>query len=399
MKVIYVTSSFPFGSGEAFIMPELTELQAQGHQVKVVPLLPRGKIIQGDGERFLTVSSVVPLCSIRIVRDFMKYFCKQPGVMWTLICSFSRGTFAMSAKNCAVLPKAAWLAHLARGWGADHIHAFWASAPASLALATSELSGIPWSFSAHRFDIIENNLMRLKAERAQFVRFISADGRRLSGLEGTPLESKTVVLHLGIDADVAPATSATTSVPIILCVSALIPRKGHSVLLRAMQELESRGVTSELWLAGDGDLRKALRQEVRARGLEKRVKFLGTLPHSQLMSLYANGRVTMGALASYHEGIPVSLMEAMAFGVPVIATQAGGIPELLSNGAGLMISPDDWHGMADAMYSLIDNMKLRESLGSAARERVQSSFAASQVATRMAALLGRGLLPTDIQTA
>lgn len=387
------------GPCEAFIMPELAELEAQGHELRIVPLLPRGKTVQSNGGRFLSVSSVTPLCSSQIAREFIKCLGQGPCAVWSVMRRFLHGTIAVMVKNFAVLPKAAWLARMAREWRADHIHAFWASGPASLALAASELSGIPWSFSAHRFDIIGNNLMRQKAELACFVRFISADGLRLSGLQGTALEAKTTVLHLGIDVNVRVEASVATKVPVVLCVAALIPRKGHGVLLKAMQELKRRGVASELWLAGDGELRERLRQDARAYGLGAQVKFLGSLPHSDLMRLYANGLVTAVALASYHEGIPVSLMEAMSFAVPVVATQAGGIPELLGNGAGFIIAPNDCSAMADALHVLINDVELRRSLGMAARERVRSSFSASNSATRMAALLAGNLRSLERRTA
>lgn len=387
MRIIYVTSSFPVGTREAFLMPELAELNAQGHQLRIVPMFPRGKTVQGNREQFMACASVTPLCSFQFVGEFMKSAGQRPGTVWRLMRLFRHGSFGLVAKNFTVLPKAAWLARMAIDWRADHIHAFWASGPASLALAASELSGIPWSFSAHRFDIIDNSLMPQKAESARFVRFISADGLRLSRLPGTPLESKTTVLHLGINVNVAPVATCTANVPVILCVAALIPRKGHRVLLKSIQELKRRGVGLELWLAGDGELRDQLQVNVSSRGLDRQVKFLGSVSHSALMSLYSNGQVTMAALASYHEGIPMSLIEAMSFGVPVVATQVGGIPELLGNGAGILVDPNDWLALSDALHLLIDNVELRKSLGIAASERVRSSFSASAIATRMTALL------------
>lgn len=391
MRIIYITSSFPIGKCEAFIAPELTELEAQGHQLRIVPLMPRGKASESKEEPFPSITWCAPLCSPRFAWEFTRFVGRRPDVVWRLIKSFSHGTAATIAKNLAVLPKAAWLARMATAWGADHLHAFWASGPASLALAASELSGIPWSFSAHRFDIVENGLMRKKAESARFVRFISADGLRLSGLQGTALESKATVLHLGIDVDVAPAPGRVGGVPVVLCVAALIPRKGHHVLLKAIEELKERGVSTELWLAGDGELRGRLQQEVCALGLDGQVKFLGSLSHSELMSLYANGLVTMAALASHHEGIPVSLMEAMSFSVPVVATRVGGIAELLGNGAGVIVDPSDWLALSNALHLLIKDAELRKSLGITARERVQSSFAVSKIAIRMTALFAGNL--------
>lgn len=380
-------------------MPELEEFDAQGHQLRIVPMLPRGRTTQDERRSFVPVSLIAPLCSFAILRDFLRIAVVRPCVVVGLLRRFSSGPFGAVLKNLLILPKSAWLSRQASDWGADHIHAYWASGPASMALAASEMSGIPWSFSAHRYDILGNPLMQQKAELARFARFICADGRRLSGLEGTPAESKSIVLHLGIDVNVDSVHGTPAKLPLILCVAALIPRKGHDVLLRAMRELKRRGVVAELWLVGDGELRKRVEARIRAYGLDEEVRVVGSLSHSEIMCLYERGLVTAIALASEHEGIPVCLMEAMSFAVPVVATKTGGIPELLSGGAGLTIVRGDWLGMANALQQLIEDVDLRTSVGNAGRERVRKSFAAPQTARIMAALMSGILLPQDVDIA
>ena len=81
-------------------------------------------------------------------------------------------------KNVVVLPKALYATRLVRAFDAGHIHAHWASVPASMAFVVSRLTGIPWSVTAHRFDIAEDNVLRVKMQSARFARVISSRGRR-----------------------------------------------------------------------------------------------------------------------------------------------------------------------------------------------------------------------------
>lgn len=393
MRLIYVTSSFPFGPGEAFVMPELHGLQAQGHDLLVIPLWPRGKVTHADAARFFPMTVKAPLFSARIGCDFAAAVATNAGV----VCRLGRGlghcASKLLLKDQVVLPKGAWLARVAIAWHADHIHAFWASGAASLALAAAGISGIPWSFTAHRFDIVENKLLVYKAERARFIRFISESGFRMSGLQGTSLAAKARVLHMGVDVNKSsPPVSPPNAPAVALCVANLIPVKDHRTLLETMEELRNRGVALTLWLAGDGELRDALQREVRQRALAHRIKFLGPLSHKTLMDMYASGIISTVVLASanlgegLHEGIPVSLMEAMSFAIPVVATETGGIPELLGGGAGWMVPPQDPKAFADALHLLIQHPKLRQSLGQAGQQKVQNEFAAPTIARHMAEL-------------
>jgi colanic acid/amylovoran biosynthesis glycosyltransferase len=393
MRLIYVTSSFPFGPGEAFVMPELAALENQGHDVLVVPLWPRGGLLHTDAARFLANTVSARLFSAGIARDCAVAGAKPASTICRVARSFSRSSSTLLLKDHVVLPKAIWLARLASLWKADHIHAFWASGPASLALAASEICRIPWSFTAHRFDIVGNKLLRYKAEHARFVRFISESGFRMSGLAGTRLEKKLTVLHLGVEVRKGlPIVSSPDAPVIALCAASLIPVKDHLDLLKAMEILHSRGLDLKLYLAGDGELRKRLHEEVQQRALGDRVYFLGSVAHSALMDLYASGIISTIVLASADlgrglcEGIPVSLMEAMSFGIPVVATKTGGISELLEGGAGWMVPEQNPRALADALHLLIQNPRLRQTLGRAGQERVRSEFSAPQIARRLGEL-------------
>jgi glycosyltransferase involved in cell wall biosynthesis len=278
-------------------------------------------------------------------------------------------------KNLTIVPKALWLAAVAAQWKADHIHCHWAGTTATMAMLASKLSGIPWSLTAHRWDIVENNLLAAKARSASFVRFISEDGLRMAQAMGVELAHHVRVLHMGV---ALPARVQRRYAPrhVVLCPARLVEVKGHRFLLEAWQILQRRGLNAELWLAGQGKLRPQLARLSNALGLGDSVKFLGAIPHAELLKFYEEGAVTAVILASIdlgnglHEGVPVALIEAMSYGIPVVATPTGGTVELVLPGSGLLVPPADPAALADAIQSLVENAGVREQLGEAGRQRV-----------------------------
>jgi colanic acid/amylovoran biosynthesis glycosyltransferase len=243
-----------------------------------------------------------------------------------------------------------------------------------MALIASEVSGIPWSFTARRWDILEDNLLSLKMVHASFARIISQSGLETIKELGIEVpDDRIPILHVGVHLPTrfqAPKDQQEeVNVPIILCPAGLRPIKGHKYLIEAFAILRGRSVESKLWLAGQGELRQELQEQVETLGLLDKVAFLGQLPHIKLLDLYSQGKIAMVVLPSLHEGIPVSLIEAMAYGVPVISTVAGGTPELLERGAGLLVPPEDPLALADAIERLVRDPELRKQLGETGRRR------------------------------
>ncbi len=399
MRVVYVTSSLPYGPGEAFIIPEITELMRQGHEILVSPMYPRGAVIHGDAEQLMERVLTRSLFSRDVLNFGIREAIRNPAraarsLAWLLRTRNPKTLL----KNLAVYPKGLWLARLARDWKAEHIHAHWAATTATMALVAGEVSGIPWSVTAHRWDIVENNLLDRKFAHAGFVRFISRSGLKLArslGIEAP--DEKTSVLHMGAVINLpkvrvgASKRSHSASPLVVVCPANMVPVKGHQYLIEAARILLERGVGVEVWLAGDGELRKALEEEVEARKLSHTVRFLGQLPHPELMRLYREQEVDLVVLPSLdlgngeHEGIPVSLIEAMGRGIPVVSTTTGGIPELLEGGAGSLVPPADPRALADAVQELVEDPGLRQRLVRAGRERVSRSFAIDVVTTQLAA--------------
>jgi colanic acid/amylovoran biosynthesis glycosyltransferase len=127
-------------------------------------------------------------------------------------------------------------------------------------------------------------------------------------------------------------------------------------------------------------LETELRRQVAELGLEEVVSFVGRLPHGNLMQMYEQGEVDAVLLPSIvtedgeKEGIPVALMEAMAYGIPVISTETGGIPELLNGGAGILVPQGSSQALAEAIIEIMRNEGLRTRLAQLGRVRVETNF-------------------------
>lgn len=388
MRLVYVTSSFPYGPGEAFILPEVLELGRQGHEVWVVPMRPRGRIVHAEALQLGEKSVVEPLLSWEVLRAAGREFFRSPArVLRALALSLTWKPRHL-LKNLSVYPKGLWLAGLARRLGADHIHAHWAATTASMAMVASEVSGIPWSFTAHRWDILENNLLARKCWHAAFARFISKSGLERAREQSGACATKARVLYMGVRLPVGGQKKGgyiiDRSFTTVLCPAALIPRKGHIYLLHAFAQLKAKGLSLKLWLAGDGELRDDLLSLVQSLELTENVRFLGQLSQRELLEVYANNKVDAVVLPSLHEGIPVALMEAMSFGIPVVATEVGGVPELLKDGAGLVAPPKNPKALAEAIARLATDHDLRRAMGRRGRERVEQEFAIHVVVRRLA---------------
>lgn len=402
MRLVYVTSSFPHGPGEAFLLPEVLELGRQGHEVWVVPMHPRGGIVHAEALQLGDRAVVQPLLSREVVLGALKEFLRSPARALRALALLLTWKPRHLIKNLSVYPKGLWLGGLVRRLGVEHIHAHWAAATASMAMVAAEVSGIPWSFTAHRWDIVENNLLTRKCRHASFARFISQSGLELAQKRGVACGDKARVLHMGIRLpkhvthEAASTKGSDGEFLTVLCAANLIPVKGHTYLIQAISRLIKEGKKVRLLLAGDGELRPALETRVTHLGLADWVVFLGHVPHEKLLDLYEQGKVDLYVLSSVdlggglHEGIPVSLMEAMAFGTPVIATETGGIPELLGGSAGLLVPPKDPEALAEAISRLATDPDLRRTLGQRGRERVEKEFSVEAVARRLAEWFAEG---------
>ena len=388
MKIIYVTTYLPFSSSEAFAIAEIKELLRLGHEVLLVPRQITSEVVHSDAARLLPLTRAEPLFSKAILKGVGAELGRSPGQVGRTLKGTLRGRKLTPLKNASVVPKGLWLAQVARAWGADHIHAYWAATVATTAWIAGEVSGIPWSFTAHRWDITENNLLKEKAASSSFARFISRHGFNEARSLGADVDTKGVVVHIGVELE-AEARQVSqpkdTSRPYLICPANLIPLKGHVYLIEAVSRLKAKGIPLRLALAGQGDHRSELEAQVAERGLREEIVFLGQLAHEQLINKYRAGEVDIIVMSSLIEGISVAVIEAMSYGVPAVATSVGGMPELLADGRGLLVPPKDPGALADALERLIRDPKLRASLGQRGQTHVFEEYAVESTTAKMVA--------------
>jgi colanic acid/amylovoran biosynthesis glycosyltransferase len=389
--VVYVTARLPYGDGEPFVATEARALERHGWEVTLVPVRTGGAIVHPDAARLRT--EAVPLMSAAIARDALAEAVRRPAAALGALAGLARSRGPrLLAKNLAVFPKGLWLARRARRMEVDHLHAHWASTSSTMAMVAGRVSGISWSVTAHRWDIAENNLLRTKARDACFFRVISEHGaEELRALIGES-RREPWVLRMGVDLPEAVGHDVEAGGPLrVLTAARLVQKKGHMHLIDAVRVLSGRGIRLRVELAGDGPRGSALRQRVADFAVEEDVVFLGTVPHHELLARMAAGDWDVAVLPSVVtdsgelEGIPVSLIEAMASGLPAVGTESGGVSELLGDGAGILVPPADVGALARALEALATDPALRARLGAAGRRRVEERFDVERVAAELAA--------------
>jgi glycosyltransferase involved in cell wall biosynthesis len=380
MHLIYVTSAMPFGPGETFIIPEILEIERRGHRVTVIPVRPGCNVFHEDARALTAVSE--PLLSGSVASGALLELRRRPKLVLDAarLLAASRNA-KVFLKNLTVLPKGLWLGGVARQQRADHIHAHFASTSATVALLASEASGIPWSFTAHRWDISENNLVARKLQTARFGRAIDRRGQQELATYSSAGRQKLRLIHVGVAVPVSTRTKLRPAHrPLrVLLAARFDEMKGHRYALDAVAQLRACGVNVSLECAGFGPLKATVEEYASALGLLDRVHIGSLLDHRELLQGLEENRWDVALLPSLEtregrEGIPVFLIEAMAAGVPVVATNTGGIPELVEEGSGILVPQRDAGALADALALLAMDGDRRQRFGRAGVERVRERF-------------------------
>lgn len=222
---------------------------------------------------------------------------------------------------------------------------------------------------------LEKGLIRWMLRTADGVVAVSSQMARMLPWEGAK------VIHGAVDAAALRAVAVgrrpfLTLPPgsIILCVANFVEKKGHVGLLRAFGQVAGAYASAHLLLAGrDGPERRYVEQAISELGLTDRVTVALDVAHADIPPLLA--AATIFVLASWLEGVPISILEAGAFGIPVVATRVGGISEVIEHGAnGLLVDHGDTQGLSDAIGALLDDPAMRVRLGNALQERVGLMF-------------------------
>ena len=377
-RVLYLVTRFPAVT-ETFVVNEWLVL-AERFSMGLVAL-------RRSGESPVHPETARVLPGVRFARAGLAaqlaWVARRPRAYLSTLATVLRGALrysvAEAAQEALVFLRAAAVARTAQRDGVAHVHAHFASHPATAAWVIHRLAGIPFSFTAHANDLfVAPVLLERKAADARFVVAISDYNRALL-LERCP-DARVETIHCGVDGERHAWRGLAGRTPDrVVCVASLSQKKGQADLLDAVALLAPRRPGVALELIGDGPERERLARRARERGVSERVAMPGARSTDEVAA--ALGAARAFALPSIRlpsgrmEGIPVALMEAMASGVPVVATRLSGIPELVQDGVtGLLVEPHDPDGLAAALERLLTDDELAARLATAARERVERRF-------------------------
>jgi glycosyltransferase involved in cell wall biosynthesis len=267
-----------------------------------------------------------------------------------------------------------------------HAHDPHAVAMAALALSMSTQLAKPPLVASRRVDfhLRGSSLSRWKYRQVDCFVCASAAIRKMLIGDGVP-EVRAVTVHEGIDlehvqsappADLHADLWLPHHAPIVGNVAALVPHKGQRHLIESAMLVLPKVPDARFVIAGEGELRPALERQIREHHLEKHVLLAGFRP--DVLSLHKAFDIFV--MSSLTEGLGTSLLDAMACGKPIVATAAGGIPEVVVDGeTGFLVAPRDHEGMARAIVALLKDEDLRRHMGEAGRTRARVHFSAERM--------------------
>jgi glycosyltransferase involved in cell wall biosynthesis len=387
-KLAYLTGEYPRAS-DTFIQREVAALRALGHDVLTCSIRTTGaEHLVGPEQRAEHAGTfkVLDACrGPRLLAAHLRWMRRPRRYLRALALAWRTAHRGVAGRIYALIyfAEAGVLAdHMARR-GVEHLHNHIAKSSCTVAMLASALSDIPYSFTIHGPDIFfEPHRWRIdeKAARAAFVVCISDFCRsQLMCFADRAHWDRFRVVHCGIEP--ARYRASAHRGKRLLFTGRLAAVKGLPVLLEALRDLQDDW---RLTVIGDGPDRTAL--QAQAAGLP--VDFVGYRSQAEVAEALALTDVFV--LPSFAEGVPVVLMEAMAAGVPVVATRIAGVPELVEDGVhGRLVTPGNAKALRDAIACCLQDPDRRRRMGAAARAKVATAFDAGTEAARLSHLFAR----------
>jgi colanic acid/amylovoran biosynthesis glycosyltransferase len=407
MRIAYLCSVYPAVS-HTFILREVAALRRRGIEIATLAIhrsAPDQILTDADREAARTTWAVLPPRMPTLLGSHARAVLTRPRRYWAtlhlslrLAAQGSRGRlWGLFYFTEAIM---VWLR--CQRQGIRHIHAHFTSPAADVALLAAHFGGADnssgrgwtWSFSAHGTDMIDSGQasLREKVRRAKFVVCVSDFGRaQLLRLVPEDQWLKIHTVRCGVDVEAFARTASRNGAGAqlrLLTVGRLHPTKGHAILLEALAELIAGGTDARLTVIGRGPTLAGLRRRSERLGVAPHVDFVGAVGQDEIGDYYADADVF--CLPSFGEGVPVVLMEAMATGLPVVASAVMGVPELVEDGrTGLLVPPARPDLLARALEHLAGAPELRRRMGTAGRKKVATEFTIERSADRLAEMYAR----------
>ncbi|MDR1946711.1 MAG: glycosyltransferase [Desulfovibrio sp.] len=398
-KTVYISQWFPLSS-ETFVFYEVEHLCAGGFPVSAVSLYGRRDrelsprlLHSGIPTEHLGLAALPRLCAA-----FAATLLRRPrvsaGILKDILLRRWRD-LEQRAENAWAGLCGFYLARRFTEQGVEHVHAAWASGPATAAWVVTRLTGIPFSFSCHAGDIFPpDGALAEKAAAASFARTIAVRNiAQLDAHEPDAPEKHHLIRAAGTVAADGPAATVRMTPPLrLLAIGRLVEMKGFAYALEAVKLLKERGVQCNFVLAGSGPLEKILRRTASDLGVECSTHFYGFVTHDRIPELIrASDILLMPSVVLRENGksdaLPTVIVEAMRLGLPVIAADVAGIGEVVRQGeTGLLVPQRDAAALADAVILMASDRGKTMRMAEAARALTAEIFDTERNMRKLAGL-------------
>ncbi|WP_263360068.1 glycosyltransferase family 4 protein [Acidicapsa ligni] len=392
LRIGYLLSRYPAVS-HTFFLKEVLGVRDRGLVVETASINPPDRRIEDlpkvEAREAETTFYVKAGGKLSLVCKLLAIVVQHPAVaLRGLRAAFQLGGWDLKGRAFALfyLAEALLVGRWLRRNSLEHLHVHFGGPVATVGMLTAAAWQIPWSVTLHGPDEFFDQdafYLRQKIESAAFVICIS-DFCRSQVLRVSPAttDSRLEVVRLGVDCttlqprqrtSIPASTSISANGVRIVCTGRMVAAKGHRILLEAVAAMVAAGAELSLVLIGDGPERPSLEAQCRQQGIASYVRFLGAMAHQPTLAEVAQADIFV--LASFAEGLPVALMEAMALGVPCVSTTIAAIPELILDGQnGLLAPPANPYALRIALERLASDPDLRHRLGLAARATVEEQY-------------------------
>ena len=383
MKIAYFTNTYPRAT-DTFIRREVIGLRNRGFSVDTYSVRKTDSSHDVSDEVISEKNStkyLLPANFLAVIFLNFKLLITGPGKYFSTL-SLALKTARPGVKGhllqVAYFLEATLLAEMLKKDKIEHLHNHLGDNSGNVTLLASRLTGIPFSISIHGPHIFFDALYWALYEKTKYAKFISCIGHYCKSqmmLYTDPEDwHKFKIVRCGINIEEFKlADPVENQIKKLVFVGRLSPEKGIRILFDSLAILKDRGLDCQLTLLGDGPDREVLTRLSSDLDLDDRILFKGFVNQAEITETLSESDIFV--LPSFAEGIPVSLMEAMAIGKPVIASYVGGVTELVVEGeTGLVVYPSDAVSLADSIATYLNDEELRNKIIQSARQKVEQEF-------------------------
>jgi colanic acid/amylovoran biosynthesis glycosyltransferase len=377
-RIGYVLKRYPRYS-ETFIVNEILAHEAAGLDIQIFSLMPptdsHFQDIIGHVKapvQYLPYENIKGIDFWQAVKEAQNAI---PGVLTKL--ELVRG------ENYRDIYQALILASTVRSTGIGHLHAHFSTSATTVARLASLFSEVPYSFTAHAKDIYHQDVDQASLQRKvnDAAAVVTIGEYNLNYLRRMfPSDnSKIVRIYNGLDLASFQYRKPERRNNEIVAVGRLVEKKGFDVLIDACVLLNRRSRQFHCSIIGTGPLESNLRVQIEQLGMQTSVQLTGALPRMEMLRYIQEATVLAAPSIVGHDGdrdgLPTTLLEAMALGTPCVSTDVTGIPEVLHDrDTGLMVPQNDSVALANALEQLLQDPELATSLAEKARALIESKF-------------------------